>query len=366
MEDPSARTGWSSRVDRAILGLGTVAVALGLVKIANPAWDLVSAIPWIFAVAAVLSIFSNRTKSFAFALWVIASVSIAVAYPGWFEVWLGRKCNDWVSPLIQIAMFGMGATLTAKDFVRVFKMPWAIAIGAVLQFAVMPLTGYLLTLVTSLPPEVAAGVILVGSCPGGVSSNVITYLAKGNVALSVTLTACTTLMSPIMTPLMMSLLAGRIVEVRFVEMMLSILLMVITPIAAGLIVNMILERYFAKSPKMESLLSIVSMIAICLICAIIAAGARSALANVGAVLICVVAAHNSIGYILGYWGARACRMNEADCRTVAIEVGLQNGGMAAALATKVLKSSEIALAAAIFAPWMNVTGSILASWWRRR
>ncbi len=198
------------------------------------------------------------------------------------------------------------------------------------SFAVMPLTGYLLTLVTGLPPKLQRSYsgwllpwwrfvecdYLSGEGECGALGHV-NRLYDFDVA--------------IMTTLMMSLLAGRIVEVRFVEMMLSILLMVITPIAAGLIVNMILERYFTKSPKMESLLSIVSMIAICLICAIIAAGARSALANVGAVLICVVAAHNSIGYILGYWGARACRMNEADCRTVAIEVGLQNGGMAAGL-----------------------------------
>ena len=194
----------------------------------------------------------------------------------------------------------------------------------------------------------------------------ITYLAKGNVALSVTMTACSTLLSPVMTPLAMSLLAGRLIAVPFVSMMLQIFWIVFLPIGIGLLANAFLQKRSWNPAMIERALSIIAMIAICLICAIIMADAHESLASVGPTLVLVVALHNSIGYLLGYWGARTAKLSEADCRTVAIEVGMQNGGLGASLAMTVLHSPQIALPSAVFAPWMNATGSILAAWWRKR
>ncbi len=320
----------------------------------------------LFVCLAILASWNRSTRTYAFAVWVLAFVGVAYFLPDLFLEWGGFACSDFVSPLIQVAMFGMGATLTVHDFSRVLKMPKAVAVGMLLQFSVMPLTGWLLATTFRLPTEVAAGVILIGACPGGVTSNVITYLAKGNVALSVTMTAFSTLLAPIMTPLMMSLLAGRMIEVPFVPMMLQIVWIVFLPIAVGLVVNSILSKLKSNPETTERLLSFVAMIAICIICAIIVAKAHDALNIVGPTLFCVVAIHNLCGYLLGYWGSRLSGLDESTCRTVAIEVGLQNGGLGATLATTVLKSSQAALASAVFAPWMSVTGSILAAWWRER
>jgi len=309
---------------------------------------------------------NRHTRPYSFAIWVLAFVGSAYFSPALFTSWAGIPCRKLISPLLQVAMFGMGATLTISDFSRVLKMPRGIGVGMVLQFTVMPVSGWLLATVSHLPPEIAAGVVLIGACPGGVASNVITYLAKGNVALSVTMTACSTLLSPIMTPLAMSLLAGRLVNVPFAAMMTQIIWIVFLPIAIGLLVNTMLQKLRWDPMAMEKALSVIAMVAICVICAIIMADANESLASVGPMLVLVVALHNSIGYLLGYWGARAAGLVEADCRTVAIEVGMQNGGLGASLAMSVLKSPQIALPSAVFAPWMSATGSILAAWWRKR
>jgi BASS family bile acid:Na+ symporter len=319
-----------------------------------------------FVCVAIAASWARVTRTYAFAVWVVAFVGVAYFLPTLFEQWLGIACTNWVAPLIQVAMFGMGATLTLRDFSRVLRLPKAVAVGMLLQFSVMPFLGWFLATVFQLPNDIAAGVILVGACPGGVTSNVVTYLAKGNVALSVTMTACSTLLAPIMTPMMMSLLAGRMIEVPFVGMMLQIVWMVFLPIAAGLLVNSVLSWCQYNPERTERFLSIVAMIAICIVCAIIVAQSHEALNIVGPTLVCVVAMHNLGGYLLGYWGARMSRLDESTCRTIAIEVGLQNGGLGATIATTVLKSAEAALASAVFAPWMSVTGSILAVWWRRR
>lgn len=320
----------------------------------------------LFAAALGVSI-HHRWKTYAFAMWVVAFVVVALITPSVFLKFGSVELPKYVTLLVQIAMFGMGATLTLADFARVVKMPKAILVGVGLQFGVMPLLGWSLTKIFFLPPEIAIGVILVGAAPGGVSSNVITYLAKGNVALSVTLTACSTLMSPVMTPLMMYLLSGQSVagETDYIGMFWQILFTVVAPVALGLIVNGALKRLKMASDKTDSYLAILSMIAICFICAIIAARSRDQIFQVGVVLLLTVIAHNSFGYVFGYWGSRFAGLNESDCRTVAIEVGLQNGGLAASLANDVLKSPAAAIAPAIFAPVMNVTGSILAALWSK-
>ncbi len=371
-------------------------------------------------------------KSFTFTVWVFAFVAASMVYPVAFGSWFGVDLKILIVPLIQIIMFGMGTTLSVADFGRVFKMPWPVFVGFVLQFSVMPLTGLFLAKSFGFEAEIAAGVVLIGSCPGGVASNLMTYLAGGNVALSVTMTSCSTLVSPIMTPFLMDKLAGQFIEINFLNMMFGIINMIIVPIVAGLIANRILySRHktfhssgilaligvvsimlavgvilfapaavltygdaslqkdgfvvglmligvvalaklvisvWLRGPEnwMDKALPIVSMAGICYIIAIITARSRDDLMTVGVYLIAAAIIHNFIGYILGYWFARAVRLDETTCRTVAIEVGLQNGGMASGLAMNILKSAPAALAPAIFGPWMNVSGSVLATWWHRK
>ncbi len=302
-------------------------------------------------------------SGYAFTSWILCFVTVAMAYPEHFRVWYGRPSVTFIVPLIQVIMFGMGTALSLRDFTRVLSMPWPVFIGLSLQFVVMPTSAWLIAHAFGFQGAVAAGVILVGAAPGGVASNVITYLAGGNVALSVTMTACSTLAAPLMTPLAMKLLAGQYVPVSFTDMMVSIVEMILVPIVAGLVVNRALH---GRAPWLRRALPVVSMAGICIVITIITALSRDKLLHVGLVLIAAVAAHNAVGYLLGYWGARLAGLDEADCRTVAIEVGLQNAGMASGLAISVLKSAQAALAPAIFGPWMNVSGSLLASWWRAR
>ncbi|MFZ5831167.1 MAG: bile acid:sodium symporter family protein [Planctomycetota bacterium] len=388
------------------------------------------------ATTAVAFTLQASLRSFAFTVWVFAFVAASLGYPWAFGTWVGVDLRILIVPLIQIIMFGMGTTLCVADFTRVLKMPWPVLVGMLLQFSVMPLAGLALAKSFGFEPEIAAGIVLIGSCPGGVASNVMTYIARADVALSVTMTTASTLMSPVMTPLMMKFLASEYVSIRFVAMMLDICNMIIVPIAAGLIANRILygqarlwnraaslaaiaavsfavaalsllgdpapllERLglleelavlkggvvvgFAMigivaaaklvisvmlhGPRnwMDSALPVVSMAGICYIIAIITARSSEDLLRVGPMLIAVAVVHNLVGYLLGYWGAKLARLDERACRTVAFEVGMQNGGMASGLAMNTLKSASAALAPAIFGPWMNVSGSILATWWHRK
>jgi BASS family bile acid:Na+ symporter len=242
-------------------------------------------------------------------------------------------------------------------------MPRAVLTGLLLQFAIMPALGFAIAHLFGFPSEIAAGLILVGACPGGVASNVMCYLAKGDVALSVTMTAFSTLAAPIMTPLAMTLLAGAYVPVSFQEMMMSIIKMIIIPVAGGLLLNHLLH---GRAPWLYRLLPVVSMAGIVVIITIITANSRDQLISLGPALILAALLHNSSGYLLGYWGARLGRLDERASRTVAIEVGMQNAGMASGLAINVLKSVNAAIAPAIFGPLMNVSGSLLGSWWGAR
>jgi len=345
------------------LSLLTSCLALGGFLYDIP-WSKAIVVIGLFATALAFAMHSTM-KTYGFAAWVVVVVISALLYPASFLQLGPIKGVDSLTYLIQIAMFGMGATLTHADFLRVLKMPKGVVLGFALQFSVMPLLGWSIATVLRLPPEIAVGVILVGCCPGGVSSNVITYLAKGNVALSVTMTACTTLASPIMTTSLMYLLAGQSISIDYFEMFRNICLTVFAPVIAGLIFNLLMNRWKLGGAAMDRYLAVVAMIAICLICGIIAANSSSDIKQVGPILLTAVLLHNLLGYLLGYIGAKWFGMNEADSRTIAIEVGLQNGGMAAMLATKVLKLSSAAIAPAIFAPVMNVTGSLLAAWWGR-
>jgi BASS family bile acid:Na+ symporter len=366
---------------------------------------------------------------YGFTFWVLVFVSVAMLHPAAFRSWFGTDLKILIVPLIQIITFGVGTTLSGRDFKNVLTMPWPVLIGILLQFTVMPLVGYTIAMTFGFPPEVAAGIILIGSVSSGVASNVMTYLAGGNVPLSVTITTGTTLLSPFVTPFWMKTLAGRLIPVDVTAMMLSIFNMIIIPILAGLIAHGLLygRKKWTRSPGtlalagafflmaaagvtlapvgwwgalsvlrnglvlgfillavstlaklivnvwlhgperwMDKALPVVSMAAICLIIAVITAQSRDQLLSVGPLLILAAILHNGTGYGLGYWGARLARLDESACRAVAMEVGMQNGGMASGLAIDVLKSTSAALAPAIFGPWMNVSGSLLAGWWRRR
>ena len=262
---------------------------------------------------------------------------------------------------MQIIMFGMGTTLSLKDFGRVMQMPKGVIIGIVCHYSIMPLTGWTLTKIFTFPPEVAAGVILIGCCPSGLASNVMSYLARANVALSVTITASATMLAPLMTPLLMEILAGQYVKIESLHMVMDIMKIIILPVAGGLIFNHFL---YGKFKLLDSIMPLLSMVGIALIIVVITAAGRNYLLVVGPLLILVCLMHNTTGYFLGYWISRLFRMPEMDCRTVALEVGLQNAGLGSGLALAMGKLSTVGLASAVFAPMMNITGSSLALWWR--
>ena len=306
-----------------------------------------------------------------FGLAILACAAISFAFPSAFTEWGGVKLTKLVVPAIQVIMFGMGTTLTFGDFVRVAKCPWAVATGVFLQFLIMPFVGFLLAKSFGFSGELAAGCVLIGSVAGGTASNVIAYLAKANVALSVTMTCCSTLLSPLVTPLMMKLLAGRFIEIDVWAMVMSILEVVLVPVAAGGLVRALFRRQLdAHKVVCDRVLSFVSMAGICYTILALTAPSRETFREAGVLIIAAAILHNSFGYLSGYGLTRLLGrflpLGETDARTVAIEVGMQNGGMAGALAVGVLHSTVAALPANVFSIWMNFSGSIIASFWSKR
>jgi BASS family bile acid:Na+ symporter len=432
MSEPSAtQLGKENLIFLRLITVGLFVGVLGL--LGAMAWNqqihLGPLLAVLLAMLAIALRIQENLRGLAFTVWVLTFVAVSMVWPGAFGQWLGIDLKLLIVPLVQVIMFGMGTKLSVQDFLRVLIMPRPVLIGVVLHFGVMPLTGYAIAKMFGFPPEIAAGVVLVGSVSSGVASNVIVYLARGNVALAVTVTACSTLVSPLMTPLLMKTLAARLVPIDFLAMMVEVFNMVIVPVVAGLIAHRILygpgrwfesARYLgpiaaasfalaaatglarlgqigplatlargavigflllglvaltklfatlrrrASRDWVDQALPIISMTGICLIIAIITARSRDRLLVVGPALIVAAILHNTIGYLLGYWLARAVRLDESACRTIAVEVGMQNGGMATGLAMSVLQSADAALAPAIFGTWMNISGSLLAGWWRRR
>ncbi|GJM29654.1 MAG: sodium transporter [Cyclobacteriaceae bacterium] len=302
-------------------------------------------------------------KGFSFTVLIFASVSAAMFYPDFFVKQGSFEMKLLIVPLLQIIMFGMGTTMSLGDFAGVIKMPKGVLVGLLCQYSIMPVVGFTLATLFGFPPEIAAGVILIGSSPSGLASNVMTYLAKANLALSVTLTAVSTLLAPLTTPLLMELFAGQFVPIDFWAMMWSITKIVILPIVAGLIFN----RFFhGKAPWLDKAMPIVSMAGIAIIITIITAAGRDSLLAIGLALVAAAIIHNGLGYFLGYWGCRLLKLPERDCRTIALEVGMQNGGLASGIALEMGKVATIGLAPAVFGPWMNISGSSLATWWGER
>lgn len=292
-----------------------------------------------------------------FPLWALAGTAFAFFFPGMLV-----PMKPAIVPLLGLVMFGMGVGLTAGNFLDVLRRPLPVALGVGLQFLVMPLLGWLLAVLAGLPPMLVAGVVLLGSCPGGTASNVICYLARGDVALSITLTAVSTLLAVFATPLLTLLYAGQTVPVPALDMLFSILKVILLPVAAGVFLN---HLFHSQLAPLRSGFPLLSVAAIVLIIAIIVALNRDQLASLAPVVALVVIAHNLLGLLAGYSLTRLAGLGRREARAIAIEVGMQNSGLAVALAVKYF-SVAAALPGALFSIWHNLSGSLLAGWWGRR
>lgn len=366
--------------------------------------------------------------NYQYTAWIITAVVAGMIYPSAFLNWgIFDLRNKWlILIVVQLVMFGMGIQMALKDFTGLASTGKGVLVGLLCQFSIMPLIGFLLTKVFDFEPEVAAGVVLIGACSSGLASNVMTYIARGNLPLSVTVTAIATLIAPVMTPFMMRLFAGTLIEVKFINMMIEIIKIVIVPIGAALLhdylktaspggwnivkasaglsaawlmalsigiwgylsVNLdanVLQSieilsFFAGAvlvglgyhllskvfTRLDSLMPYISMFGIVYFTTVTTAAGRDNLLNVGLILFLAAVIHNAAGYFLGYWLSRAFGLNKTSARTIAFEVGLQNGGMASGLAGSMGKLGTVGLAAAVFSPWMNISGSILANYWRKK
>ena len=337
-------------------------LALGLYFSGNVSLAGTPLILFFFTLA--LSMRGNKNlKGFSFTVLIFAAVSLSMFYPQSFIQLGDFQLKKLIVPLLQIIMFGMGTAMSFNDFYGVIKMPKGVLVGLICQFSIMPFLGFSLASIFNFPSEIAAGVVLIGSSPSGLASNVMAYLAKANVALSVTLTAVATIVSPLMTPLLMKYFAGAFVPIDFIAMMLSIVKMVILPVFLGLVFN---HFFQGRAKLLDNAMPILSMTAIALIIMIITAAGRDSLLSIGILLILAAIIHNLLGYLLGYWSCRVLKMKEHDCRTIALEVGMQNGGLASGIALEMGKVSTVGLAPAVFGPWMNISGSSLATWWRNK
>jgi len=365
-------------------------------------------------------------KGFSYTLWILTAVSLAMFYPQYFFTVGDFQLKRLIVPFVQLTMFGMGAHMSFEDFKGVVKMPKGVLIGIACHFIVMPLVGYTLSHLFSFPPEIAGGVILIGCVSSAMASNVMSYLAKANLALAVTIGACSTIISPFVTPFLMKWLAGQFVQVDIAHMMIDITNMIIIPIVAGFIFNLfyfgnetprvramqltgfamlimtvnLLMMLVMKSDmaelgvsllksfgwfyilpmvsaivfknqkvsrlKLENMLSFIAMLGIVINTVIITASGRNNLLQVGGLLIISCLLHNLIGLSVGYFTALLFGLPERDRRSIAFEVGMQNGGVATGLALQMGKVATVGLASAIFGPLQNVTGSALANWLKRQ
>jgi BASS family bile acid:Na+ symporter len=302
---------------------------------------------------ATFSTFVGKT----FAVWVILFAVLGFFFPDVF-----KQIVPWIVTLLAIIMFGMGLTISVDDFREVVKRPVDVAIGVAAQFIVMPLLAVLLTMLIPMPPEVAAGVILVGCCPGGTSSNVMTYLSKGDVALSVACTSVTTLAAPIVTPFLVWLFASQFLPVDAMAMFISIVKVVLLPLALGFALQKLAPTVVRAAVPA---LPLVSVLGIVLIVAAVVGASKGAIVQSGLMIFAVVVLHNGLGYLLGFFAARACGLSLAKRKAIAIEVGMQNSGLGAALANAYF-SPLAAVPSAIFSVWHNISGALLASYFARQ
>ncbi len=288
-----------------------------------------------------------------FALWVLLFAFLAFVSP---EAFL--EIRGYIPYLLGIVMFGMGITLTFNDFSEVVKHPKSVIVGVIGQFVIMPAIAFALAKLFVLPTDLAIGVILVGACPGGTSSNVMTYLAKGNTALSVACTTISTLLAPLLTPIIFYVLASQWIDIDASAMFASVLKMVLFPIFLGLVIRALFKKQMAQ---ISQTMPLVSVIAIVLILAAVVAGSKDKIIDSGLLIFGVVVLHNCLGYLIGFIAAKALRLNNYDSKAIAIEVGMQNSGLGAALATAHFNPIA-AVPSAVFSFWHNVSGPILANY----
>jgi len=367
-------------------------------------------------------------QGYQYTAWILAAVVAGMFYPAAFLHWGNFDLrNKWlILTVVQLVMFGMGIQMSLRDFSELATSGKGVLIGLCSHFTIMPIVGFLLTRIFHFDPEIAAGIILLGSCSSGLASNVMVYIAKANLVLSVAVTAMTTLAAPFLTPFLMKMLAGTLIHIRFLDMMMEIIKIVIVPIGAALIHDYlktgtssgkrkiywiagvcfvflgslplglwnILKTAFSEAglqslevlaffagailvglfyhlltlsfKKLDSYMPYISMFGIVYFTTVTTAAGRDNLMQVGFLLFFVSVIHNSAGYFFGYWLSRLLGLDKASARTMAFEVGLQNGGMASGLAGTMGKLGTVGLAAAVFSPWMNISGSILANYWRRQ
>jgi BASS family bile acid:Na+ symporter len=398
-------------------------VILVLGKGGHPASGLI-----LFAMFYALSFTVRKTeklKGLSFTCQIFAFVSFTLYFPQLFTNW-GFDTNKLIVPSIQIIMFGMGTKLSFADFAKELSKPLKVIVATVMCYTLMPLFALLIIKVYHFPPEVAAGIILLGVGPAGAASNVMTYLAKGNLALSMTVTTLTTLIAPVATPFLMKIFAGQLIEVDAIGMMISILNMLFIPVFAGIIINKILYGNLTWTKKdmnigimaiisflvgfvllfipfpsilkslktgiiliawaitivsgaiivirrtngpanwMDIVLPKLSLGAIMLYIVIVAAHNKATLLTIGPALFIATIVHNLLGYVSGYSLSKAFGFSEADARAITMEVGTKNAGLAVGLAYDVLKSTAAALAPLIFGTWMNISASSLATFWSQR
>jgi BASS family bile acid:Na+ symporter len=299
-------------------------------------------------------------KKYIYPFSIILIVIVAYNFPDYFVAYNGVKFSKFIIPILQVIMLGMGSTITEEDFMAIVKTPKFVLIGLVAQFMIMPLLGFGLTKVFDFPSEIAAGMVLIGCSPSGLASNVMAMLAKANLALSICITTMATLLAPILTPLLMKTLGGELIEIKFLSMVWDMTKIVILPVVLGVLANRFFPVFMAK---IKNILPYFSMVGIGFIIIIVTASGQKSLETVGGLLLLAVLIHNVGGYLLGYFSAKLLKLKEKDARAIALEVGMQNGGLASALANEMGKLATVGLASAIFGPMMNISGSLLASWW---
>ncbi|HEY4246699.1 MAG TPA: bile acid:sodium symporter family protein [Lacunisphaera sp.] len=411
------------------LGLSALALLVFLASLATGSTALWQPAAVIAVVALAIGLGAvSALKGYQYTVWIVAAVVAALIYPAAFLKWGDLDLrNKWlVLGVIQLVMFGMGTQMSLHDFSGVMKTPRGVMVGLICHFSIMPLVGFGLTRLFSFPPEIAAGVILIGSCSSGLASNVMAYIARSNLVLSVSVTAITTLAAPFLTPFLMKIFAGTLVEVKFFNMMMEIIKIVIVPIAAALLHDWLkhataeqrrrvflvavvgavwlgllplglwtwLAMHFGPQVQLSAemfsfgvgavvfgvcyhlvvsryamvdrLMPLASMAGIVYFTTVTTAAGRDNLLKVGLLLFLVAVIHNAAGYFFGYWLSRLAGLDRSSARSVAFEVGLQNGGMASGLAGAMGKFGTVGLAPAIFSPWMNISGSILANYWSKR
>lgn len=417
------------KIHRYALWLGFASIAVVLISLIFGFDSLRSPL---VVFSAILFAFGMRSvpslKNYQYTAWIIVAIVCGLIYPSAFLEWGNFDLrNKWlILIVVQVVMFGMGTQMSLKDFAGIKTMGKGVMVGIICQFSIMPLSGYLLTRVFNFEPEIAAGIILIGSCSSGLASNVMVFLARANLTLSVTLTAVATLLAPIMTPFLMKVLASTYVEIIFLDMCVQIIKIVIVPIGAALlfdaylhgslkrrkrfntvffialawlVVNLIGLWHFMDSRFSDDTMRIaelvnflcgavlvgkiyfhatkfisglqgfmpkLSMFGIVYFTLVTTAASRENILAIGVFMLLASLLHNTLGYSFGYWISRALKLDKDSCRTVALEVGLQNGGMASGLAGVMGKLATLGLASAIFSPWMNISGSILANYWRKK